>query len=431
MPSRALRLACLCLVLCLMLGGRAADASPRVEAVQAEVTAIHSLPALAKARMEKSVEAIASQLITGQDAAELQGQKSSHEALITEIFDKVLIGYTVTGTVIVPGETAIVKVSLAPWDATIEQVEPVIAVEGMSPLVEELVRQDAAGLGEVFQQALLGLPVAAGDWTAGLIRQEVRTYLSEHLPEFRADFEVYPGRQTRAEITLYPRLPVVRTVDLAMRSDTIPNVTLLSYRSEMQEMCNKLVGVPVGFVARHREAFEGALARSLDEQGGLSSWQLKTQVEIIPGENAQVISHSDTDRYRVRLEGWLDVGRRSEDNRNRDLTLRLHVGAMLSKKDELFTLLDVYPEKPDWGWQLGYGRSLSSKGRAELRYDLRDSQWIMAASQQLARRWLLRYEYRWGGRIWETALRYQLHDFMALEYVVDRHDNWLRVIGYF
>jgi len=173
------------------------------------------------------------------------------------------------------------------------------------------------------------------------------------------------------------------------------------------------------------------LARSLDEQGGLSSWQLKTQVEIIPGENAQVISHSDTDRYRVRLEGWLDVGRRSEDNRNRDLTLRLHVGAMLSKKDELFTLLDVYPEKPDWGWQLGYGRSLSSKGRAELRYDLRDSQWIMAASQQLARRWLWRYEYRWGGRVWETALRYRLHDFMAFEYVVDRHDNWLRVIGYF
>ena len=430
MPSKALRLACLCLALCLMLGGRAA-ASPRVEAVQAEVTAAHSLPALAKARMEKSVEAIAGQLLTGREIAELREQKASREALIMEIFDKVLIGYTVTGTVIEPGETAIVKVSLAPWDVTIEQVVPVITVEGMPPLVEELVRQDAAGLGEVFQQALLGLPVAAGDWTAGLIRQEVRTYLSEHLPEFWADFEVYPGQQTRAEITLYPRLPVVRTVDLAMRSDTIPNVTLLSYRGEMQEMCSKLVGVPVGFVTRHQKAFEESLARSLDERGGLGSWQLKTQVEITPGENTQVMSRSDTDRYRVRLEGWLDVGRRSEGHRNRDLTFRLHAGAMLSGKDEVFTLLDVYPEKPDWGWQLGYGRSLSSKGRAELRYDLRDSQWIVAASQQLARRWLWRYEYRWDGRVWETALRYRLHDFMSFEYVVDRHDNWLRVIGYF
>ena len=143
------------------------------------------------------------------------------------------------------------------------------------------------------------------------------------------------------------------------------------------------------------------------------------------------MSRSNTERYRVRLEGWLDAGHRKGQDRNRDITLRLHAGAMLSKKDEVFTLLDVYPEKPDWGWQLGYGRSLSSKGRAEIRYDMREHSWLVAASQQLARRWLLRYEYRWGGRIWETALRYQLHDFMALEYVVDRNDSWLRVIGCF
>ena len=33
--------------------------------------------------------------------------------------------------------------------------------------------------------------------------------------------------------------------------------------------------------------------------------------------------------------------------------------------------------------------------------------------------------------MWEGALRYQLHDFMALEYVIDKDDSWMRVIGYF
>lgn len=424
---------CLLAVLLMMICAVPAGASSRVETVRSEVTAAHSLPPLAKARMEKSVEAIASQLLAGQELAQVEAQRVSDEALIMEVFDKVLVGYTVLGVKIQPGAETLVQVNLYPWDTAIEKVVPVITVEGMSPMVEGLVLEDAAGLGDVFSQALLGLPVAAGDWTSGLIKQEVNAYLDEHLPEFRADFDVQAGQETKAVIVLYPRLPVVRTVDLSMRSDTIPSVTLLAHRKVMEEKCQQLVGVPVGFVERHREAFEKALAKELDEKAGLSRWKIATLVELQPGERTSMQSRSNTDLYRVRLEGWLDVGHRTENYRkgDRDLVLRLHAGVMASSKDEFFTLLDLRPEKPDWGWQLGYGRSLSSKGRAEVRYDIRDSQWVLAASQQLARRWSLRYEYRWGEKLGEGALRYQLHDFMALEYVIDNDDSWMRVIGYF
>ena len=420
------------LLLMMFFCGRT-EAASHVESVRAEVTAERALPVLARGRMEQSVEAIAGQLLTGCSLEELRLEKSRDEALIMEIFDKVLIGYTVTGVSIEPGENVLVKVRLVPWDATIEQVKPIIAVEGMPSQVETLVRQDAAGLEEIFSEALLGLPVAAGDWTAGVIRQEVKSYLACHLPEFRADFELKPGRKTQVEVVLYPRLPVVRTADLSMRSDTIPNVTLLAKRKVMQEKCDELIGVPVGFLERHRETFEKALAEELDKRAGLSRWKISTQVEIQAGERTKVMSRSDTDRYRLRLEGWLDVGHRGKSYRkgDRDITMRLHAGAMLSKRDEVFALLDIYPEKPDWGWQAGYGRSLSSKGRTEVRYDLRERHWILAASQQLARHWLLRYEYRWGEKMWEGALRYQPHDFMAFEYVIDKDDSWMRVIGYF
>ena len=417
---------CLWLVLLIfLLSQPQVLASSRVETVRVEVTAEHSLPPLAKARMEKSVEAIASQLLTGRSLADLEEKRSQDENLVMEIFDKVLVGYTVLEVKILPGSETLVQVKLYPWDTVIAKVEPVITVDGMPPMVERLVREDAAGLENVFSQALLGLPVAAGDWTSGLIKQEVNAYLEEHLPEFRADFEVQPGQETRVEITLYPRMPVVRLVDLSMRSNT--------HRKVMEEKCHQLVGVPVGFVERHRDSFARELAEELDERAGLSRWKLATQVDLQPGERTSVKSHSDTNLYRVRLEGWLDVGHRTAAYRkgDRDLVLRLHAGVMLSTRDEVFALLDLHPEKPDWCWQLGYGRNLSSKGRAELRYDLVERSWLIAASQQLARRWLLRYEYRWGDHMGEAALRYKLHDFLALEYVCDKDDSWLRVIGYF
>lgn len=431
--AKVVTLSCLLAVVFTVFCVASAGAYPRVEQVRSEVTAAHSLPPLAKSRMEKSVEAIASQLLAGRELPLPEEQRAQDEALILEVFDKVLVGYTVLEAKILPGEETLVQVQLYPWDAVIEKVEPVIKVEGMPPMAEQLVREDAAGLGEIFSQALLGLPVAAGDWTAGLVKQEVNAYLSEHLPEFRADFEVRSGRKTKADITLYPRLPVVRSVDLSMRSDTIPNVTLLAKRRAMQEKCDGLVGVPVGFLERHREVFEKALAEEMDERAGLRRWNLNTRVTMKVGERTQIMSRSDTERYKVRLEGWVDIGHQTGryHKGDSDLALRLHAGFMASSRDEFFALLDLRPEKPDWDWQLGYGRSLSSKGRAEARYDLRKDQWVLAASQQLARRWSIRYEYRWGEKLWEGAFRYRLHDFMALEYVIDKEDSWMRVIGYF
>lgn len=46
-------------------------------------------------------------------------------------------------------------------------------------------------------------------------------------------------------------------------------------------------------------------------------------------------------------------------------------------------------------------------------------------------RWLLRYEYRWSDQKGEAAVRYRMHDFLSLEYAVDKDDNWLRIIGNF
>ena len=45
--------------------------------------------------------------------------------------------------------------------------------------------------------------------------------------------------------------------------------------------------------------------------------------------------------------------------------------------------------------------------------------------------WYLRYEYNSGLKSGELGIRYRLHDFLAAEYIVGRHENWLRFIGFF
>lgn len=412
-----------------------AAASPRVEQIRAEVTSSGSLPELARLRMQESVAAIATQLLTGQLIDRVEAERNEHERLIGEVFNKVLIGYSVTGVTVAAGETTLVQISLMPWDATIRDTLVDIQVEGMPPSVEQLVREDADGLQEFFQNSLEGLPVAAADWTASPIKHALAVYLDEHLPEFRADFEVMPGEVSQVSVVLYPRLPVVRSLELSMRSDTIPNFTLLGQRGYMEQEATGLLGVPVAFVDRHRETFERELSEKLDTRADFRRLQISSTVTLVVGERLQVMSRSDTAHYRLRLQGWLDMARREraghEDDQN--LRLRLHGGIMLSGRDEIFTQVDMTPLNQNWFWEMGYAHRFRTGTELAFRYDMREHRPVVAASQNLvpSGKWLLRYEYRWADQEGEAALRYRLHDFLSLELVHDKNDGWLRLIGYF
>ena len=80
---------------------------------------------------------------------------------------------------------------------------------------------------------------------------------------------------------------------------------------------------------------------------------------------------------------------------------------------------------------MGYTRALSSKGEISLRYDLNAKRYAAAASQRVMKDWLLRYEYRWSDHMGEVGIRYNLHDFLGVEFVADSGDPWLRLIGNF
>ena len=425
-------LACLFALLCAFaLPQPQVEAAGRVEAVAAHVTASEGLPPLVQQRMERSVQVIAEQLLLGMSPDSSDADAAAQSEVIRQVFDKVLVGYTVRGVSLRLGDTADVTVELMPWSDQIRTISVETSVEGMPPEVERLVRQDLADVGS---DALYGLPVAAADWTNGVLKHHLETYLASHLPEFRGDFEIdTEGSCAKVRLTVYPRLPVVRTADLSMRSDTIPNLTLLNHRELMQEQVDMLVGVPVAFVARHQHDFEQLFAERLDVQRDFQALRMKTVVTIAPQERMAVMSRSDSSRYRARLTGWVDMGRKeSKYEREVDsLRFRLHAGRMVTARDELFTQLDFMPQKVDWGWEMGYSHRIGMGTTPMLRYDMREKRFVLGAMQALVPRWQLRYEYRFTDHLGEAGLLYQIHDFLGVEYVLDKTQGWLRLIGNF
>ncbi|WP_296769735.1 acylphosphatase [Selenomonas sp.] len=408
-----------------------AQAASRVEVVTAETFAQSNLPPLVAERMNRSVATIASQLLEGKEIAAVQAERTIYEKLIHEVFNKVLVGYTVRQVTVEPAVKTKVKVDLIPWAETIRQVQVDTAVEGMPPRIEKLVRQDLAGVESVFQAALIGLPTAAADWTNGVLKQHLGDYLQEHLPEFRADFDLDPEPVARVKLTVFPRLPVVRTVDLSMRSDTLPNSALLSQRKNMQKQVDDIVGVPVAFVQRHRDDLERQFAQGLDSCRAFRVLHMQTKVKIEPAERVDVMSRTDSSQYHFRLSGWLDIGRNKDRGSRQNLLLRLHAGRMLGKYDEIFAVTELQPEEMSWGYQLGWGHLFRGGRYAALRYDLQHYGFIYEVRQKLSSRWLLRYEYRQADRLGEVGIRYRLHDFLGLEYIFDNEQNWLRLIGNF
>ena len=414
----------------LWMGGGHALASGTIAAVRAEVAADgEALPPTVRVRMEKSVAAISSQIIEGKAIASYEGRRAADEETIREVFDKVLVGYSVTAVAIEPGEEAHVRVTLAPWAERVEKVEVEVSVDGVSPVIGKMAKEDLRGVETVFRKSLEGLPMAAVDWTNGVLKESLNAYMAEHLPEFRADFDVDTARRTHVALTVYPKTPVVRTIDLAMRSDTIANFALLEKRSVLQAKADEMLGVPVAFVARHEKEFARGMEEVLDASGEFRTLGLKTHATIAAGEQTSVMSRSDTSRYRLRLEGWGDVGRRSADGN--DITFRAHAGAMLSAADEIFVQADVLPQDFDWGWEAAYERRVFPGVFASVRYDMREHAWTTGVRAAPLPRVEVRWEYRRADHTGEAGLSYRLHDFLRAELVRDSSGGWLRLIGDF
>ena len=411
------------------------NAAARIDIVEANVTSENSLPPMVKERMEESVAAIGKQLLLGHNLPVTDDWKKRQESTIHLVFDKILVGYTVRQVTIQCYETeAVINVNLLPWTDTIQNIQFNTNIEGMPEELKTLVMDDLIAVNKVFSDGLEGLPIAATDWTNGILKRRLNKFMEESLPEFRADFDIKIQNKDNistamVDLTVYPKLPVVRTISLSMRSDTMPNVALVTHRTFMEDKVNVLIGVPVAFIERHKEDIETMLAKPLDEQTDFRALKIKSDVTLTAAEQMGVMIRSDSSRYRMRVSGWFDIGR--DDRATDDILLRMHLGRKISKLDETFFQVDVEPQDMKWNWAFGYSRNIFKNTSASLRYDFTDEMFIADLEYEFFKDWLLRYEHKLANDRKEAAIRYKLHDFLGIEYAVDQRESWLRLIGNF
>ena len=374
----------LCCFLCGIVKSAEAVSTNRVQRVQAIVLGDVHIPAGVRQRMEASVGTIGNQLLEGKTIHDVSAGQGYYEGIIQQVFDKVLVGYSVSKVTIQPGNELKIFVNLVAWQDKIESLSVETKVIGMPPVVEKLLLDDIQGIEQLFEGMLMELPVAASDWTNGVVKHTLNDFMSQRAPEFRADFDVVVDKNTKVVIEIYPLLPVVRTTDLSMRSDTFPNVALLTQRQDMPA-----------------------------------------------GERLAVMCRSNSKDYFLRFEGWADIGRSSEEGKDNSLRVRGLVGRQLSSQDGLFSVVEFFPQHVHWDWDVGYYRNILPGVRGNVRYDFKERYWKAGMKYDFAPKWSFLYEYRQQNSINEVAFRYKLHDFLSVAWVMDNHDYWLRFIGYF
>lgn len=375
-------------------------------------------------RMEKSIQTIGEHILLGRKTGEITVSSASYERLIKEVFDRVLVGYSVDHVRIVPGATTQVIVTVAPWGDTVREVDVHLDIAGLSPEAAQLVRQEIGNLNDKFSDVLVGLPVEAVDWASGIAKSLIREMLSDQLPEFRANFEVVSGAKTVVNLTLVPVGLTVQNVSVVIHSKSIPNFLLLEAKPTIERSMELLRGLPVEFVERHKDFFLNRLTASVAAHPVTSRYGLSLVPLVKPGIDTQIVLDVETNKYKVWLEGYLDM------NRNRDNTsIKGHVGKAIGKQDELFTEITFVPGSVKWIIEPGWSHQFTPATALGLKYQTSDWNGTIFIKQQLTPAWSLRLERVPELHHNEVGIRYRIHDFLSAEYIISSDENWFRLVG--
>lgn len=376
-------------------------------------------------RVMASVQAVSEKLLVGRKVGDVEASRQRFEHIIRQVFDRVLYGYELTDVVITPQKKTVISLKMLPWGEVVQSTAVQIDTGSVAPADQQLIIRDLTGIEQKVAQILIGLPVDAFAWADSVSRALIREIVAAQLPEFRADIEFVPAKHTVVKIKLQPAGPLIRKTEAKLQSDSIPKLLLLPVNGSAEGAVDKLNGLPVAFVQRHREAYIERLQEAISQSKYVSRYHLDTELTLDLGEKAKAEIRVETDKYRIRLESVLDLGRDGNNN----TIFRGHAGYMLKPKDEIFLDVEFFPNALSWHFQPGYGRQLSSRTYLGIKRDLRDKEDIGLLRHKLHDGLWLNIEQNLTTGYKMTGIRYRLHNYLAVEAISDRDETWLRLIA--
>lgn len=407
--------------------GTAQAAGGTVEKIQVNISAVSGTqpppPRIAK-RMAASVATIGEHVMLGHTIGEVSEAKASYERIVKEVFDRILVGYYVEQVTITPGPETMITMEVSPWGDVIREVELDVDYGNMSSEIAALVRKDMGDIEDKVSNVLVGLPVDAVDWAGGVSKSLIQEQLAAQLPEFRANMEVSGGTKTIVKLSLVPAGATIQEVRISLRSRTIPNILLGEVRPALEDATQSLIGLPVAFVERHNDYFTAKIAATAASHHLARTYGLSITPSLNPGATTEVSVQADTNKYKIWLEGYLDMGRRDHDS-----SARLHAGKFIGDRDEAFMEINFIPGSVTWQFVPGWSHRIGYNTQAGFKYNLSDKDVVVHLYQPLGRDWSLRAERTPRTGYNEIGLRYKIHDYVSVEYIFTDDNKWLRLVG--
>lgn len=388
-----------------------------------------TMPPLVQKRIAASLETVGNHVFIGHDAGEIAGNMAGYTMTVSDIMNRVLIGYTVEEFSIHPGVETTMEVTVRPWGNTIQSVQVFFDYGGLPPLGTDLAARDAAGAEAQIENLLIGLPVDALDWANGAVKAVMEEKLEALLPEFYPHIVIHGGEKTNVQVYFLPKLPVVRNVYVDVEAENLPKIIFLSTRKTMEEKYSGLEGLPVAFLRRHADEVTHAAAQDLGQQWVIRQYKLNVTPQLDVGDDTTIHLLSKTDFYDIQAGAYLDIGRDNAEYGD-DTVLTALLGRKIGAHHEVYGKLEFMPSSMDWNIMPGYFYRWGKGTQAGYQFESLDDSQHIWLRQPVGRRWSLRIDRDLTNHDGEVGVTYRIHDYVGVEYIVSDHDQWLRLIGY-
>ncbi len=401
-----------------------ADAAA-VERVQVRIEAADEIPTAVRERMEASIGVIGERVLSGQTTEMLAAHEAEFASVIGDVAGRVVGGYVVTDVELTPAPVTTVQVAMVPYGEIVRSVETVVDYGVLSEPAMELAKKDLAGIEDVTEELLIGLPIDSLDWVGSISDTLLKEILAQRLPEFIARTEITTDVQTKVRIFLIPRGTITREWEVTIRESTVPKIFLNGAVRRAEIRLPDYLGLPADFINRHHDEIAATLDAAVAEDSFVRTYDIDTSGELQTGRKLVYELNASTDTWLIQGNVYIDMGR-DEDG----TTLRGHVGRRIFSHGYLFTDVEFRPNSVNWDFSFGYAHRFHRRSTLGYRYELTDNDHYAFFMQGIGPHMYLRYERNFSEQIDEFGLGYRWQEYLGAEYVVNDDDHWLRLIGY-
>lgn len=386
----------------------------------------HEMPLSVKKRIAQSIMSMGERIFSGKDDRLFLANQKQYDKVLSDIVNRVVIGYMVTDLHVDYGKQTMMHVTLQPVGESIQTVETVVDYGSLSKEATSYVKKDAMHVGHLMESLLVGLPIDSIGWAENVSQSAGKDLLAKVLPEFDTNFDVIPGKHTKVRIYLIPKGSIIRSSEIFFRRMDIPRLIMLKSVWQAEEMLKALEGLPVAFVNRHYDEISSDLEKTLQNNSIIQKYKISVHTELQGADKSILFIDATTQEWMIRTEGWFDINRKE----NKSYAFHGILGYSWNKNSRIFSELIWYPGPMKCNFFVGMNHRLGNGMYAGGKYDIANRHTHVFGQMKISDRMMIDYDRNITEAWNEFGLLYKLHNYMTVEYVYNNKDgNWFRLIA--